>query len=284
MPKSPTFKESWLTGEIPDHPTLGNALYNAVLRAREVLAGQQEKTIRKLWDILNTVLEHHRSQEPTPSDVQGLLFASVFREGGSYQTFFWLRVKGDPDIKRILDKVPEQKILAVFVLAEVDRGHVHAAIEAASELDPIQEKIPAYLSSDDTDRPYIDTDRAYILRNIEAEVLELEKQTKKKTAKQMGREGGLSGKRGEGPVRHAIRRVSEKIGSRVPNKVLRAFLNKKVMVDLEESLSDPVHLKVLEVEWETPKKWIHYRLRDGTEGKLTYHTLQTYLSDINKTR
>ncbi len=56
MTKRPTFKESWLTGEIPHHPTLGSALLNAVLRAREVLTGQQEKTVHARWDTLHTVL------------------------------------------------------------------------------------------------------------------------------------------------------------------------------------------------------------------------------------
>ena len=142
MTKRPTFKESWLTGEIPGHPIVGGALYNAVLHAREVLAGQQEKTIRKLWDILNTILEKRRShQGPTPSSLRRLFFAFLVREGASYALFARLRLKKDPDIQRILNEVPEEKVLATLILAEVDRGHVHAAIEAASELDPIQKNI-----------------------------------------------------------------------------------------------------------------------------------------------
>ncbi len=159
-------------------------------------------------------------------------------------------------------------------MAEVDHGHVYAAIEAASELDPIQKNIiSAEIGS---------ADSTYIASDIADALLELERQTKTIVPKEMGRKGGSSGRRGEGPVKHAIWRVSREIGSRKPSVVFDAFDDAELMADLKESLSDPIQLTVLEVDHE--KKEIHYRLPDGKEGTFKFKTLQTYLSKINKTR
>lgn len=95
----------------------------------------------------------------------------------------------------------------------------------------------------------------------------------------MGYKGGSSSKRGEGPVKHAIRLVSEEIDSTKASEVFDAFADVELMADLEESLSDSIRLTVLEVDHE--KKEIHYRLPDGKGGKITYHNLQNRLSEIN---
>ena len=119
----------------------------------------------------------------------------------------------------------------------------------------------------------------YLMDKIGLEALALEKQTKTIVPRDMGRKGGSSSKRGEGPVKHAIRLVSEEIDSTKASEVFDAFADVELMADLEESLSDSIRLTVLEVDHE--KKEIHYRLPDGKEGKITYHNLQNRLSEIN---
>ncbi len=72
--------------------------------------------------------------------------------------------------------------------------------------------------------------------------------------------------------------MSEEIGSTKPSEVFDVFADAERMADLEESLSDPIRLTVLEVDPET--KEIHYRLPDGKEDTFKFKTLQTYLSEI----
>ena len=275
MTKRPTFKESWLTGEVPLHPTLQMALHNAVLRAREVLAGQQEKKVRELWDTLDTVLEKVGKRAGSLTEIGALLVAPwAGREDSrpdSYRVF--VIHKSDPDIQRILDKVPKEEVVATLILGEVDRGNIHTAVEwAAAELDPIREKDNLLPDKD----PFLAATQ--LLPKAIRETWELKEQAKKKTAKEMGRKGGSSGKREEGPVKHAIRRVSREIGSRKPSEVFKAFADAELMKDLEESRSDPILLDVQGVDDET--KEIYYRLPDGKEGKITYHNLQNRLSEI----
>ncbi len=73
--------------------------------------------------------------------------------------------------------------------------------------------------------------------------------------------------------------MSEEIGSAKSNEVFNAFADPELMVDLTESLSDPIRLTVLEVDHE--KKEIRYRLPDGKENTRKFKTLQTYLAEIN---
>ena len=73
--------------------------------------------------------------------------------------------------------------------------------------------------------------------------------------------------------------MSEEIGSTKPSEVFNAFADAELLVDLTESLSDPIRLDVLEVDHE--KKEIRYRLPDGKENTRKSKTLQTYLSEIN---
>ncbi len=288
MTKRPTFKESWLTGEIPFHPALQMAMRNAILRAREVLAGCQEETVRGLWDTLDTVLKEVLRKSPIlppgvsdPQTLGELLRTPFERKTGDSIGAFSLHIaKPDPDLQRILEEVSGEKIVATLVLGEVDRGNVLTAIEwAALKLDPIRYNeniLPEY----DWPTP---ARHLYLMDKISLEALALEKQTKTIVPKEMGRKGGSSGKRGVGPAKHAIRRVSEKIGSTKSNKVINAFDNADLMADLKDALSDPIRLEVLGVDYE--KKEIRYRrLSDGRDDKFTFKTLQNHLSKINKTR
>ncbi len=281
MTKRPTFKESWLTGEVPLHPTLQMALHNAVLRAREVLAGQQEKTVRELWDTLDTVLEKVGKRAFSLTEIGALLVAPWAGREDSRQDSYRVFVihKSDPDIQRILDKVPKEEVVATLILGEVDRGNIHTAVEwAAAELDPIREKENLLPDKD----PYLAATR--LLPKAIRETWELKEQAKNKAAAEMGSKGGSRGKkRREDVVKHAIRRVSEKIGSTKSNKVINAFDNADLMADLKDALSDPIRLEVLGVDYE--KKEIRYRrLSDGRDDKFTFKTLQNHLSKINKTR
>ena len=73
--------------------------------------------------------------------------------------------------------------------------------------------------------------------------------------------------------------MSEEIGSTKPSEVFNAFADAELLVDLTESLSDPVRLTVMGVDYE--KKEIRYRrLSDGKDGKFTFKTLQNHLSEI----
>ncbi len=284
MTKRPTFKESWLTGEIPFHPALQMAMRNAILRAREVLAGCQEETVRGLWDTLDTVLKEVLRKSPIPppgvSDPQtlGELLRTPFerKTGDSIGAFSLHIAKPDPHLQRILEEVSGEEIVATLVLGEVDRGNVLTAIEwAALKLDPIRYNeniLPEY----DWPTP---ARHLYLMDKISLEALALEKQTKTIVPKEMGRAGGSRGRRGEGPVMRAVRRVVEEIGSTKPSEVIKAFFNAGVMKNLQAARIDPVLIDVQEVDPET--KEIHYRrLPDGEEGKLTFKTFQNHLSDI----
>ncbi len=284
MTKRPTFKESWLTGEIPFHPALQMAMRNAILRAREVLAGCQEETVRGLWDTLDTVLKEVLRKSPIPppgvSDPQtlGELLRTPFetKTGDSIGAFSLHIAKPDPHLQRILEEVSGEEIVATLVLGEVDRGNVLTAIEwAALKLDPIRYNeniLPEY------DWPT--TRHLYLMDKISLEALALEKQTETIVPREMGRKGGSRRKkRREDVVKHAIRRVSEKIDSTKSHEVFNAFADADLMADLRESLSDPVRLTVMGVDYE--KKEIRYRrLSDGKDGKFTFKTLQNNLSEI----